>query len=110
MYTAAFRSRCRFYWLDNIRHWCISRQLWWGHRIPAWKVVKPEQKNEHGEPVEKWYVGRTEKDASRQTTRGGSHFGCRGRTGTDGCLCHEITLQRGSNVVSQGRCVSLFFS
>ena len=23
-------------WLDNIRDWCISRQLWWGHRIPAW--------------------------------------------------------------------------
>ena len=25
-----------FHWLDNIRDWCISRQLWWGHRIPAW--------------------------------------------------------------------------
>lgn len=24
------------YWLDNIRDWCISRQLWWGHRIPAY--------------------------------------------------------------------------
>jgi len=23
-------------WLDNIRDWCLSRQLWWGHRIPAW--------------------------------------------------------------------------
>ncbi|HET8984123.1 MAG TPA: valine--tRNA ligase, partial [Trueperaceae bacterium] len=23
-------------WLGNLRHWCISRQLWWGHRIPAW--------------------------------------------------------------------------
>src|SRR5258708_37470508 len=23
-------------WLDNIRDWTISRQLWWGHRIPAW--------------------------------------------------------------------------
>ena len=23
-------------WLDNIRDWCISRQLWWGHRIPIW--------------------------------------------------------------------------
>ncbi len=23
-------------WLDNIRPWCISRQIWWGHRIPAW--------------------------------------------------------------------------
>src|SRR3990167_6107923 len=25
-----------FNWLENIRDWCISRQIWWGHRIPAW--------------------------------------------------------------------------
>ena len=25
-----------FHWMENIRDWCISRQLWWGHRIPAW--------------------------------------------------------------------------
>ncbi len=25
-----------FHWMRNIRDWCISRQLWWGHRIPAW--------------------------------------------------------------------------
>ena len=25
-----------FQWLENIEPWCISRQLWWGHRIPAW--------------------------------------------------------------------------
>src|SRR5690606_41220696 len=23
-------------WIENVRDWCISRQLWWGHRIPAW--------------------------------------------------------------------------
>jgi len=26
------------HWMENIRDWCISRQLWWGHRIPAWYV------------------------------------------------------------------------
>ncbi|HKQ55217.1 MAG TPA: valine--tRNA ligase [Methyloceanibacter sp.] len=25
-----------FYWMENIQPWCISRQLWWGHQIPAW--------------------------------------------------------------------------
>jgi valyl-tRNA synthetase len=30
-------------WLENIRDWCISRQVWWGHRIPAWY---PKQKSE----------------------------------------------------------------
>ena len=25
-----------FQWMDNIEPWCISRQIWWGHRIPAW--------------------------------------------------------------------------
>jgi valyl-tRNA synthetase len=30
------REALFFQWLENIRDWCISRQLWWGHRIPAW--------------------------------------------------------------------------
>ena len=29
-------TKVYFEWLDNIRDWCISRQIWWGHRIPAW--------------------------------------------------------------------------
>jgi len=28
--------RTLLYWLENIHDWCVSRQLWWGHRIPAW--------------------------------------------------------------------------
>jgi valyl-tRNA synthetase len=30
------REALFFQWMENIRDWCISRQLWWGHRIPAW--------------------------------------------------------------------------
>ncbi len=30
------REAVFFHWMRNIRDWCVSRQLWWGHRIPAW--------------------------------------------------------------------------
>ncbi len=32
-----FRNTYR-HWMENIKDWCISRQLWWGHRIPAWYI------------------------------------------------------------------------
>ncbi len=43
------------HWLSNIQDWCISRQLWWGHQIPAWY-------DDEG----KIYVARTEAEAKRQ--------------------------------------------
>ncbi|MFT4196115.1 valine--tRNA ligase [Ottowia sp.] len=42
-------------WMNNIQDWCISRQLWWGHQIPAWY-------DEDGQV----YVARSEEDARRQ--------------------------------------------
>ena len=42
-------------WLENIRDWCISRQIWWGHRIPAW----------YG-PDKKMFVAHNEEEARQQ--------------------------------------------
>ncbi len=44
-----------YHWMDNIQDWCISRQLWWGHRIPAWY-------DEQG----KVYVARNEEEARQK--------------------------------------------
>ena len=36
-------TKTYFQWMNNIEPWCISRQLWWGHQIPAW--YGPDKKN-----------------------------------------------------------------
>jgi valyl-tRNA synthetase len=38
-------SKTFFHWMHNIRDWCISRQLWWGHRIPVWYCARCQQAN-----------------------------------------------------------------
>ena len=39
-----------FNWMENIQPWCVSRQLWWGHRIPAWygPKIKPDSPDDSG--------------------------------------------------------------
>ena len=48
-----------FHWMENIQPWCVSRQLWWGHQIPAWY-------DEDG----KVYVAMTEEEAQAQAGEG----------------------------------------
>src|SRR6266487_1478613 len=43
-------------WLENIRDWCISRQVWWGHRIPAW-YRKSQPSNSKSQAGGEIYVG-----------------------------------------------------
>ena len=54
-------ERVYFHWMENIRDWCISRQLWWGHRIPIW----------YG-PDKQPFAARNEGDAQAQAT---AHYG-----------------------------------
>jgi len=41
-----------FNWLDNIKDWCISRQLWWGHRIPVWYCANGHQFTAREDPTQ----------------------------------------------------------
>jgi valyl-tRNA synthetase len=61
-------STTYYQWLENIQDWCISRQLWWGHQIPAWYgdngeifVAKTEEEA-RAEATEKGYTGELKRD------------------------------------------------
>ncbi len=51
-------SKTYFQWMNNIEPWCISRQLWWGHRIPAWYTKD-----------KKIFVAETELEAKKQANK-----------------------------------------
>ncbi len=55
-HPAKFKNSYRN-WMENIRDWCISRQLWWGHRIPAWY---------YGDSEEEYVIARTADEALRK--------------------------------------------
>ncbi len=60
-------------WLVNINDWCISRQLWWGHQIPAWYVLQtPDETITQNTP---YIIARDEKEALKNATeKFGSEF------------------------------------
>lgn len=66
-------SKTYFQWMENIQDWCISRQLWWGHQIPAWY----DEEGNH-------YVAHTEAQAKQQA---------RAKLGRD------VTLKRDEDVL-----------
>lgn len=66
-------SKTYFEWMRNIEPWCVSRQLWWGHQIPAW----------YG-PDDTVFVEETEEDAQREAD---AHYG------------ESVTLRRDEDVL-----------
>jgi valyl-tRNA synthetase len=60
------------HWMENVKDWCISRQLWWGHQIPAWFF---------GEGEEDYVVARTEAEALEQA---------RAKTGNAGLTMDDL--------------------
>ena len=79
-----------FAWLDNIRDWCISRQLWWGHQIPAWFATKKSEtgisKNDM-DHNDRWVVARDENAAYDKAAK------------LLGCGRDEINLERDEDVL-----------
>lgn len=79
-----------FHWLDNVRDWCVSRQLWWGHQIPAWFAIK---KGEEGmskndmENNDRWIVARNEEEAYEKAEK------------MLGCSRDELVLERDEDVL-----------
>nr|XP_056706831.1 valine--tRNA ligase isoform X1 [Euleptes europaea] len=66
-----FHLKTWFNWMDNIRDWCISRQLWWGHRIPAYFVTIDDPSVPPGEDTDGkyWVSGRSEQEAKEKAAK-----------------------------------------
>ena len=58
-------------WLDGIQDWCLSRQIWWGHRIPAYRVVGRD-----GQLTPRWIAAESEAHARQQLTDAEVRAGC----------------------------------
>lgn len=79
-----------FHWLDNIRDWCISRQLWWGHQIPAWFATKKGEEGVGKNDMafnDRWIVARNEEEAYEKAAQ------------KLGCSVDEIELDRDEDVL-----------
>ncbi len=59
-----------YQWMENIEPWCISRQLWWGHRVPVWYGIDSSSKNKKAAAGDfrVWFCAETEEAAIQQAS------------------------------------------
>ncbi|XP_006215367.3 valine--tRNA ligase, mitochondrial isoform X1 [Vicugna pacos] len=91
--SPSFHQKNWQHWFSHIGDWCVSRQLWWGHRIPAYLVVEEHAK---GDKEDCWVVGRTEAEAREVAAE---------LTGRPGA---ELTLERDPDVLDTWFSSALF--
>lgn len=75
------------HWMDGIRDWCVSRQLWWGHRIPAYRVQFNATTPDQYKTEELWVVGRTIEEAMQRAVK------------ISGCPEADLTLVQDEDVL-----------
>ncbi|XP_012886562.1 PREDICTED: valine--tRNA ligase, mitochondrial [Dipodomys ordii] len=88
----SFHQKSWQHWFAHIGDWCVSRQLWWGHRIPAYLVTEGHGKDDK----DCWVVGRSEAEARQAAAE------LTGRPGT------ELTLERDPDVLDTWFSSALF--
>ncbi|KAK2489995.1 hypothetical protein MC885_006208 [Smutsia gigantea] len=91
--SPSFHQKNWQHWFAHIGDWCVSRQLWWGHRIPAYLVVEDHAE---GDREDCWVVGRTEAEAREVAAD---------LTGRPGA---ELTLERDPDVLDTWFSSALF--
>ena len=58
-----------FRWIGNLKDWCISRQLWWGHRIPAYYCYKKGNRPEESTSTDNWIAARNLEEAQEKAQK-----------------------------------------
>ncbi|XP_059137489.1 valine--tRNA ligase, mitochondrial [Peromyscus eremicus] len=89
----SFHQKSWQHWFAHIGDWCVSRQLWWGHQIPAYLVVGEKAEDDR---KEFWVVGRSEAEARAIAAK---------QTGRPGA---ELTLERDPDVLDTWFSSALF--
>ncbi|XP_036032235.1 valine--tRNA ligase, mitochondrial isoform X2 [Onychomys torridus] len=89
----SFHQKSWQHWFAHIGDWCVSRQLWWGHQIPAYRVVGEKAEDDR---KELWVVGRSEAEARAAAAK---------QTGRPGA---DLTLERDPDVLDTWFSSALF--